>query len=70
MSPTEIYIGTFLFGLVFGAGIAKSDLLRLKRDVNGLGKVTRRDRWNGMLAQMVILEKREDREQLARLLRE
>ena len=41
-----------------------------RKDTNALGKVVRRDRWNNMLAQMVIIEKREDRQRLADLLRE
>lgn len=70
MTSNEIGIALFLAGLVFGAGVREAAFARMKRDVNGLGKVTRRDRWNRMLADMVILERREDREQLARLLRE
>lgn len=57
-------------GLVFGAGGAWAIFMRMRKDVNGIGAVQRRDRWNLILALMVIHEKREDRQRLADLLRQ
>lgn len=65
-----IYAGWLLAGLIFGAGVAWAKFLRLHRDLNGLGRGYRRDRWNFMLAVMAMTEKREDRELLANFLRD
>lgn len=70
--PTSYLIqaAIFILGLSFGAGGAVYMARANRKDTNALGKVVRRDRWNNMLAQMVIIEKREDRQRLADLLRE
>lgn len=57
-------------GLIFGAGGAWAVFLRVRKDLNAIGAVQRRDRWNSMLAQMVILGKREDRQRMADLMRQ
>lgn len=59
-----------LVGAIFYAGITYAVILQLRKDVNGIGRVMRRDRWNHMLAEMVRLEDREDRQRLADLMRE
>jgi hypothetical protein len=60
----------WLVGGIFYAGITYAVILQLRKDVNGIGRVMRRDRWNHMLAEMVQLEDREDRQRLADLMRE
>lgn len=63
----------FIWSLVlaiFGAGSLWGSFLRMRKDMNGIGRVMRRDRWNHMLAEMVRLENREDRQRLADLMRE
>lgn len=64
------YLIIWVVGVVFGAGATWAIFMRLRRDVNGIGNIVRRDRWNRTLAQMVLLDSREDREQLARMLKE
>jgi hypothetical protein len=61
---------SWLVGAIFYAGITYAVILQLRKDVNGIGRVMRRDRWNHMLAEMVQLEDREDRQRLADLMRE
>lgn len=64
------YLIIWVIGVVFGAGIGSATVAAMRKDVNGIGNVVRRDRWNRTLAQMVLLDSREDREQLARMLKE
>jgi len=70
VNSQTIYLAYLAAGLIFGAGGAWAIFKRVRKDVNGIGKIQRRDRWNRMLADMVTLEKREDRELLARMMRE
>lgn len=65
-----LFLVTWATGMVFGAGGAWAIFLRMRKDLNGIGAVQRRDRWNLILALMVIHEKREDRQRLADLLRQ
>ncbi|MGH9716392.1 MAG: hypothetical protein ACRD4R_06665 [Candidatus Acidiferrales bacterium] len=65
-----IYPAIWAIGAIFGAGGAWAVFSRMQKDLNGLGRAVRRDRWNRMLADMVTTEKREDRERLAAMLRE
>lgn len=65
-----LYPAIWVVGAIFGAGGAWAIFARMQRDVNALGRVVRRDRWNHMLADMVIHEKREDRQRIADLMRE
>jgi hypothetical protein len=70
--PPQIFtwLLSTVIGLIFGAGGAWAVFQRMRKDLNGIGAVQRRDRWNSMLALMVIHEKREDRQRLADLLRQ
>ena len=63
-------LAVWVIGVIFGAGGAWAIFLRVRKDVNAIGAVQRRDRWNLMLALMVIHERREDRQRLADLLRQ
>jgi hypothetical protein len=65
-----IYPIWLLAGVIFGAGGAWAVFLRGRKDLNALGKIQRRDRWNLMLALMVTVEKREDRQRIVDLMRE
>lgn len=64
----------WLVAAIFTAGgiLAKmrSDLAQNRKDINALGAIVRRDRWNKMLADMVTTESREDRQRLADLMRQ
>ncbi|MGH9685303.1 MAG: hypothetical protein ACRD4S_17035 [Candidatus Acidiferrales bacterium] len=59
---------------IFGAGVAwgamRAQGAAVRKDVNALGAIVRRDRWNLMMSLFVILEKREDRQRLADLMRQ
>lgn len=69
-TSAAVNLGIWLVGVIFGAGITLAMVRQMRRDVNGIGKIQRRDRWNTMLARMVITEIREDRQVIADLLRE
>jgi hypothetical protein len=60
----------WIIGAIFGAGGAWAVFQRMRKDVNGIGAVQRRDRWNSMLATMVVTEEREDRQRWADLMRQ
>lgn len=64
------YLILWLAGAIFGAGGAWAAFVRMKKDVNALGRIVRRDRWNLVLALMVTSDSRENRERLAELMRE
>lgn len=64
------YAAVWLAGAIFGAGGAWAVFSRMQKDVNALGRGFRRDRSNLMLSLMVISDRREDREQLADLMRD
>lgn len=74
MTPQEIQILVALVSGIFGAGVAlgvsRTRDAGTRKDVNALGKIQRRDRWNHMLWDMVVTERREDRQRLADLMRE
>lgn len=59
---------------IFGGGVAlgfsRARDAGTRKDLNAVGKIQRRDRWNLMLALMVTTEKRADRQRLADLMRE
>ena len=59
---------------IFGAGVAwgmmRTQAAAMRKDVNALGAIVRRDRWNLMMALFVTLEKRDDRQRLADLMRQ
>lgn len=68
-----------LITVIFFAGIGWGALLRLQRDVkskaersdlNNIGAILRRDRWNMMIALMLVIDSREDRQRLADLMRQ
>jgi hypothetical protein len=65
-----VTLAIWLAGAIFGAGGAWAAFLRMKKDVNALGRIVRRDRWNLVLALMVMSDAREDRERLAELMRD
>jgi hypothetical protein len=65
-----LYPVIWLVGVVFGAGSAWALFVRTRKDVNALGRVVRRDRWNHMLAEMAATDSREDRRLLADMMRE
>lgn len=69
-TSAAVNLGIWLVGVIFGAGITLAVVRQMRKDVNGIGKIQRRDRWNTMLARMVITEIREDRQVIADLLRE
>lgn len=60
--------------VIFGAGgilaALRSKVDQSRKDINAIGMNTRRERWNKMLWEMVVTEKREDRQRLADLMRE
>jgi hypothetical protein len=69
----------FLTTVIFFAGVGWGALLRLQRDVkskaersdlNNIGAMLRRDRWNIMIALMLVTDSRDDRQRLADLLRQ
>lgn len=72
--PLSPQLLTAAVGAIFGAGtvwgISRAHEAATRRDVNAIGGIVRRDRWNMMIALMVILERREDRQRLADLLRQ
>lgn len=71
MNPAAlIYPIWMLAGVIFGAGGAWAIFLRVRKDLNALGKIQRRDRWNLMLALLVIIEKRDDRQRIVDLMRD
>jgi hypothetical protein len=70
MPPLTWQFISWLVATIFAAGIAFAALRQLRKDVNGIGRVMRRDRWNHMLAEMVRLDNRDDRQRLADLMRE
>jgi hypothetical protein len=63
-------IGIWLLSTVFSAGVAWAAFGRMRKDINAIGRIQRRDRWNAMLTTMVITEERKDREAIAALMRE
>lgn len=65
-----VSLGIWLVSTIFAAGGAWVAFRQVRKDVNGIGKIQRRDRWNNMLGLMVITERREDRQRLADLMRE
>lgn len=73
MTP-PLQLMPWALGLVFSAGslIAGMRLgqAQARKDINAIGKIQRHDRWNLMLAMMVVTEKREDRQRFADLMRE
>jgi len=66
--PEQLII--WVVGVVFGAGGAWAMVRQTRKDVNAIGAIMRRDRWNLLIALMVTLEKREDRQRLADLMRQ
>jgi hypothetical protein len=60
----------WIVSMIFGAGAAWGAFKTLRKDVNAIGQIQRRDRWNLMIAMLVITEKREDRQRLADLMRQ
>ncbi|HWC97239.1 MAG TPA: hypothetical protein VG456_10825 [Candidatus Sulfopaludibacter sp.] len=59
---------------LFSAGRVYASILQNRekdhRDLNAIGATVRRDRWNLLIALMVISDHREDRQRLADLLRQ
>lgn len=70
MNPWVISALSFASGVIFSAGILFARIMRISKDVNGLGGRSGRFEKNFTLAMMVIHEKREDRELLANVLRQ
>lgn len=73
-SETIAKVAIWLIGLIFGAAVAlttmRLTIAQAKKDVNAIGAIVRRDRWNLLLALMVITEEREGRQRLADLMRQ
>jgi hypothetical protein len=57
-------------GAIFALGVAWAVLRQTRRDLNGLGRRTKRVDTNLILWLLVVTEKREDRALLVELLRE
>jgi hypothetical protein len=72
MLPHQIPIQgvTWIITLIFAAGGAWAMFRQTRKDLNGIGARTRRFEKNLLLALMVTTEKREDRELLARFLKD
>lgn len=60
----------WILGIVFAAGGAYFFVRRQGKDLNGIGARSRKFERNALLAFMVLAEKREDREYIAKLFRE
>ena len=59
-----------LIGAVFAAGAVYARIGQMRKDINGIGLGRRRFEKNVTLVLMVFLEKKEDREMLARYLKD
>lgn len=70
MNHVSAEVWIFAVGVVFGAGGAWAVFQRLRKDVNGIGGILRRDRWNRTLEEMVQRDNREDRQRLFEALKE
>jgi len=70
MNPWVISALSFASGVIFSAGILFARIMRISKDVNGLGGRSGRFERNMVLTLMVISEKRDDRELLAKMLRQ
>ena len=70
MNPWVISALSFASGVIFSAGILFARIMRISKDLNGLGGRSGRFEKNVLLTLMVIFDKREDRELLARMLRQ
>ena len=72
-----VKVGLWLLALAFNAGMfymvvrqMRREAADLRRDVNGVGGRVRRLEKNGLIALLIVLEKREDREVVGNLSRE
>jgi hypothetical protein len=70
VNPWVISALSFASGVIFSAGILFARIMRISKDVNGLGGRSGRFERNMVLTLMVVLEKREDRQVLAEMLRQ
>jgi hypothetical protein len=70
MNPWVISALSFASGVIFSAGILFARIMRISKDVNGLGGRSGRFERNLVLTLMVLTEKREDRQFLAEMLRQ
>ena len=70
MNPWIISALSFASGVIFSAGILFARIMRISKDVNGLGGRSGRFERNMVLTLMVIHERRDDRELLAKMLRQ
>lgn len=70
MNPWVISALSFASGVIFSAGILFARIMRISKDVNGLGGRSGRFERNVLLTMMVVMEKREDRRLLAEMLRQ
>lgn len=70
MNPWVVGALSFASGVIFSAGIFFSRVMRMSKDLNGLGGRSGRFERNVMLTLMVALEQRRDREWLAQMLRQ
>ena len=70
MNPWIISALSFASGVIFSAGILFARIMRISKDVNGLGGRSGRFERNIVLTLMVIHERRDDRELLAKMLRQ
>ena len=70
MNPWVIGAVSFASGTLFSAGIFFARVMRMSKDLNGLGGRSGRFERNVLLTLMVTHDKREDRELLAKMLRQ
>ena len=70
MNPWIIGAISFASGAIFSAGIFFARVMRMSKDLNGLGGRSGRFERNILLTLMVVLEKPEERKLLAEMLRQ
>lgn len=63
-------IGWALVGAVFSAGALYARIGQMRRDINGIGNGRRRFEKNLTLVLLTMTEKKEDREMIARYLKD